>query len=102
MHIGLCEVGRNMGQSTTLRSDTMMEDVMPITVLHLRNAKGRWYRKTLQYGYDRQQGIDRWMGMRLNGLDPWPSDKVHSQEIYADMYACGFLGSHYPMPARLD
>lgn len=75
---------------------------MAITVLHLRNSKtGNGYRKTLQFGYDRQQGIDRWMGMRLNGLDPWPCPKWHSEEIEADLYACGFLAPKHPLPVRV-
>ena len=77
-----------------------MEDAIALTVLHLRNCKtGGQYRKTLQFGYDRQQGIDRWMGMKLNGLDPWRSEG--SDEVYQDMYACGFLNPHYPVPAKL-
>lgn len=71
-----------------------------LTILHLRNAKtGGQYRKTLQYGYDRQQGIDRWMGMKLNGLDPWVSRPNETKEIETELYACGFLMPNYPVPA---
>lgn len=74
---------------------------MALTVLHKLNPiTGGQYRKTLQYGYDRQQGIDRWMGMRLNGLDPWKARDT--DEVYIDMYACGFLPPHYPLPMKLS
>jgi hypothetical protein len=66
----------------------------------LRNPEtGGQYRKTLQYGYDRQQGVDRWMGQKLNGLDPWKYSPEQSAEVYAEMYACGFLKPHYNVPA---
>lgn len=72
---------------------------MVMTILHKRNPNtGGWYRKTLQYGYDRQQGIDRWMGQKLNGIDPWRSSPGCTADCYADMYACGFLPAHYPLP----
>src|ERR1700739_2378560 len=59
-------------------------------------------RKTLQYGYDSQQGIDRWMGQKLNGLDPWTHTREQQEEVRADSDACGFLPPHYPVPALYD
>lgn len=72
-----------------------------IIVLHKLNAASKPYRETLQYGYDRQQGIDRWMGQKLNGLDPWKHSKAENDAVYADMYACAFLPAHYPLPTIL-
>lgn len=79
--------------------DTMGADQMSITVLHKLNSKGQSYRKTLQYGYDPQQGIDRWMGMRFNGLDPWVSSQQSKDETYLELYACGLLRPNYTLPA---
>lgn len=70
---------------------------MPLLILCKNTGCGR-YRKTLQYGYDRQQGIDRWMGQKLNGLDPWKHTPEQDEEVKAEMYALGFLQPHYPVP----
>ncbi len=75
---------------------------MTLTVLHKRNAKtGQPYRETLEHGYDPQQTIDWWMGQRLNGIDSWARNEARDATVYADMYACGFLPRHYPVPATL-
>jgi hypothetical protein len=73
-----------------------------LTVLHLRNPKtGNPYRRTLEYGYDRQQGIDRHMGQKLNGLRTDLS-LARQAEIEAEVYACGFIPANYPVPAIAD
>ncbi len=75
---------------------------MTTVVLHLRSTvpghEGQWYKKTAQYGYwGPQEYIDNikcpvfWKAHR-GGVG-------RDSTAYKDMYACGFLPPHYPVPA---
>ncbi len=72
-----------------------------ITVLHLTNPRtGGHYRKTANYGFWVQEAVDWRYGQIINGIDPDRCDRsVQDKETYKDMYACGFLKPHHPMPA---
>lgn len=82
-----------------------VKQAFPLTVLHLRNAvSGLPYRKTLQYGFDLQQAVDAMAGRpKPRWRKPAWYNAQLDWETEADMYACGFLNPHYPVPAlRLD
>lgn len=77
---------------------------MVLTVLHLRNAtSGQPYRKTLQYGFCLQEAVDAMAGRKKpQWRKPrWLEDQ-QTNEIRADMYACGFIGPNYPVPATAN
>lgn len=83
-----------------------METVITIELFKFHNegsvAEWFWCRRTTQFKYCRQEGIDRWMGQRLNGLDPWRLNGIHTEDASVlDMYYCGFLRPNYQLPSTI-
>jgi hypothetical protein len=71
------------------------------TVLHLRSVvpgrEGQWYRKTLEYGFWKQLDTQVYVDNKRTAYEF--HTRSSNERVEKDMYACGFIGPNYPVPA---